>query len=118
MSSRAPVRVSGPLAEFAPDLPEQGFRSTKRSWPPLAAVRSPRGGVSVRSAPGGGSSRDGLSRKYSCPNPGCDKVYRGSRGGWDSHVGSLRIHPSWHPELHDEADRKQRYRLEFPDFFR
>ena len=57
-------------------------------------------------------------RTYPCPIPGCSKVYQGSRGGWDAHVGSLRIHPSWHPELQSEQDRKQTYRTEFPDFFR
>jgi hypothetical protein len=69
-------------------------------------------------APGGVPSREASPRTYSCPIPGCGKMYRGSRGGWDSHVASLRIHPSWHPELQDEADRKQTYRSEFPDFFR
>jgi len=58
------------------------------------------------------------SRIFRCPIVGCDKVYRGSRGGWDGHVGSLRLHPHWHPELTSAADRKRQYEIEFPGFFR
>jgi hypothetical protein len=75
-------------------------------------------GVSSRRSLTKMSSTTDPLRTYSCPIAGCDKVYRGSRGGWDAHVGSLRIHPSWHPELQSEEDRKQMYRTEFPDFFR
>ena len=72
---------------------------------------------SGRFSPKISSTADAL-RTYQCPIPGCGKVYQGSRGGWDAHVGSLRIHPSWHPELQSEEGRKQTYRSEFPDFFR
>jgi hypothetical protein len=75
-------------------------------------------GVSSRRSLTKMSSTTDPLRTYSCPIAGCDKVYRGSRGGWDGHVGSLRIHPSWHPELQSGEDRKQMYRTEFPDFFR
>jgi hypothetical protein len=72
---------------------------------------------SGRSSPKVSSAADALKR-CQCPIPGCGKVYQGSRGGWDAHVGSLRIHPSWHPELQSEEDRKHTYRTEFADFFR
>jgi hypothetical protein len=55
---------------------------------------------------------------YHCPIAGCEKVFRGSRGGWDGHVGSLRLHPEWHPELPQAEERKRRFEIEFPDFFR
>jgi hypothetical protein len=100
------------------DLPERSFGSPQQAWSPLIARGASRGAVPARRAPGGVPSREASPRTYSCPIPGCGKMYRGSRGGWDSHVASLRIHPSWHPELQDEADRKQTYRSEFPDFFR
>ena len=58
----------------------------------------------------------GAARTYRCPIPGCDKVYLGSRGGWDAHVASLRTHASWHPELESAEDRKESYRIQFPEF--
>ena len=61
--------------------------------------------------------RDG-ARAYRCPIAGCDKVFQGSRGGWDGHVGSLRLHPDWHPELQVAEERKRRFETEFPGFFR
>ncbi|MEO8033053.1 MAG: hypothetical protein ABI837_01380 [Acidobacteriota bacterium] len=57
-------------------------------------------------------------RVFRCPIAGCDKVFLGSRGGWDGHVGSLRLHPNWHPELEEAAARKRRFETEFPMFFR
>ena len=58
------------------------------------------------------------AKVYRCPIAGCDKVFQGSRGGWDGHVGSLRLHPEWHPELPQAEERKRRFETEFPDFFR
>ena len=60
----------------------------------------------------------GRARMFRCPIAGCDKVYRGSRGGWDGHVGSIRLHPRWHPELPSGEDRKRQFEVEFPGFFR
>jgi hypothetical protein len=57
-------------------------------------------------------------RVFRCPIAGCDKVFHGSRGGWDGHVGSLRLHPTWHPELEEADARKRRFETEFPMFFR
>lgn len=54
---------------------------------------------------------------YPCPIAGCEKVFHGSRGGWDAHVGSIRAHPHWHPELRDPVARKQRFRAEFAAWF-
>jgi hypothetical protein len=58
------------------------------------------------------------ARVYRCPIAGCDKVFQRSRGGWDGHVGSLRLHPGWHPELREAGERRRRFKTEFPDFFR
>ena len=57
-------------------------------------------------------------RAYRCPIVGCDRVFHGSRGGWDGHVGSLRLHSDWHPELQEPEQRKRRFEIEFPDFFK
>lgn len=57
-------------------------------------------------------------RVFPCPIAGCAKVFRGSRGGWDGHVGSLRLHPNWHPELEEADARRRRFETEFPTFFR
>jgi diadenosine tetraphosphate (Ap4A) HIT family hydrolase len=52
-----------------------------------------------------------------CPIPGCEKIFRSSRSGWDAHVGSLSAHPSWRPELRDAEERRARFRMEFREFF-
>jgi len=56
-------------------------------------------------------------KEYPCPIPGCQKVFNGSRGGWDAHSGSLKKHPEWHPEIDDPEGRKARFRAEFADWF-
>jgi hypothetical protein len=57
------------------------------------------------------------SKTYPCPVPGCSKVFLGSRGGWDGHVGSLQNHPEWEPGLVEARDRRERFRVEFADWF-
>lgn len=52
----------------------------------------------------------------SCPICG-DHVFRRTRGGWDAHVGSLRKHPKWHPDIEDPDERKALFQKEFPSFF-
>lgn len=99
-------------------LAEQRFGNS-----PRARKEQTQNGRSRSTVPSGRSSSKMSStadalRTYPCPIPGCRKVYRGSRGGWDAHVGSLRTHPSWRPELQTDEDRRQAYRTEFPDFFR
>ncbi len=59
----------------------------------------------------------GAGRSFRCPIEGCEKVYEGTRGGWDGHVGSSRIHSHWHPELASAGARKKQFETEFPDFF-
>ena len=54
---------------------------------------------------------------YPCPIPGCEKVFSGSRGGWDAHVGSARAHPEWWPGVDDPEERKRLFRDEFRDWF-
>lgn len=56
-------------------------------------------------------------KAYPCPIPGCNKVFHGSRGGWDGHVGSARLHPSWHPSVTDLAERRARFRAQFGKWF-
>ncbi len=55
---------------------------------------------------------------FPCPIPGCTKVFLGSRGGWDAHVGATAKHPAWRPDLEDAKARKQAFRAAFPSFFR
>lgn len=59
----------------------------------------------------------GVERFHRCPIAGCDKVFRGSRGGWDAHVASIRTHPERQPDLKEPETRKRRFEAEFPDFF-
>ena len=63
----------------------------------------------------GSSSRRGIVHR--CPIPGCEKVFEGSRRGWDSHVASARLHPGWQPEAIDGEDRKRLFREEFGVWF-
>jgi hypothetical protein len=53
-----------------------------------------------------------------CPITTCEWTFKGSRGGWDAHIGSIRKHPHWHPELTAPESRKRQFKLEFPEFFR
>jgi hypothetical protein len=89
-------------------LPEQTFRAEHGGEHRSRASRgSAKRRVEVRGAP----------RTFRCPIEGCEKVYEGTRGGWDGHVGSARIHPRWHPELTSVEARKRHFEIEFPDFF-
>lgn len=54
------------------------------------------------------------TRPYECPIAGCTKVYRSGRSGWDGHIGSLRMHPQWHPEVKNPVERKRLFKQEFP----
>jgi len=58
-----------------------------------------------------------MTRTFSCPIAGCAKIFEGTRGGWDGHIGSLRIHPVWHPEILSAEERKKQFTSEFPGFF-
>ncbi|SDB57512.1 hypothetical protein [Bauldia litoralis] len=98
-------------------LPLRTFSGRER---PLARPKR-----TVRQAAGSGRSVASVlradfgaaNRIFRCPIAGCDKVFQGSRGGWDAHVGSRRLHPGWHPELEEAHDRKRRFEAEFPEFF-
>lgn len=57
------------------------------------------------------------SSAYRCPIPDCEKVFHGSRGGWDAHVGSYRKHRNWHPEIKDSERRKRLFKDEYPQWF-
>jgi hypothetical protein len=58
------------------------------------------------------------SRDFPCPIPGCTKLFHGTRGGWDAHVGSVTRHPDWHPELEDSQARRRQFAIEYPHFLR
>ena len=58
------------------------------------------------------------TKVFSCPIPGCDKVFRDSRGGWDAHIASIKRHPNWHPEATDAEERKRLFKEEYPGWFR
>ncbi len=55
--------------------------------------------------------------RYCCPIPDCSKKFYGSRRGWDAHVASFRMHPEWHSEIRNDAERKRLFRQEFPNWF-
>lgn len=100
-------------------LPYQTFARRGRVRPLVRAAFQTVGSSvePVHQSPNTSVVRDSAN-VYRCPIAGCDKVFRGSRGGWDGHVGSLRLHPKWHPELPQAEERKRRFETDFPDFFR
>ena len=56
-------------------------------------------------------------KEYKCPIIGCDKVFINSRGGWDAHVGALKRHSHWYPEITDKMERKRVFKQDFPEWF-
>ena len=85
----------------------------------IAGVVDPSGGTArtVSGSRGGPVRRADQVVVYRCPIPGCDKVFIGSRGGWDTHVGSVRLHPAWKSSVGDPKMRKRLFREEFGDWF-
>jgi len=61
--------------------------------------------------------QDSDIKRYPCPIPGCSYIFRGTKGGWDAHVVSLRRHPDWHSELTDGTERKDKFRQEYSEWF-
>lgn len=98
-------------------LPQRTFGGPGRLRHPTGKPQAETWNRPAPQAGNGGNERRGR-KIYRCPIPGCDRIFQGSRGGWDGHVGSLRLHPAWHPELQESEVRKRRFEIEFPDFFR
>lgn len=65
-----------------------------------------------------GNPNAATSYNRPCPISACAWMFKGSRGGWDAHIGSIRKYPQWHPELTAPESRKKQFKLEFPEFFR
>jgi hypothetical protein len=63
------------------------------------------------------SGHAGSGSEFRCPIPQCAKVFIGSRGGWDGHVGASRMHPNWQPHVKDHRERLKVFRAEYPEFF-
>jgi hypothetical protein len=86
------------------ELRERRFRSEPSSRPASRVSRASR-------------TIEAPSPVLRCPIPGCVKEWPNRRGGWDGHVGSLKNHPSWHPDVLHAAERRRLFALEFPEFF-
>lgn len=90
-------------------LREQAFtRPAPKVRPPTSRPRATKAPATASIARSGSDHR--------CPIPGCSKVFRGSHGGWNAHVASLKTHAGWHPELRDGEQRKERFRQEYLRF--
>lgn len=99
-------------------LPEVAFRATVappafRQGPPHVPAVSSRAPLRTVVA----TSRATTDRQIACPIPGCSKVFIGTRGGWDGHVGAVRLHPTWRPEVSEPELRRHLFKVEFPEFF-
>ncbi len=53
-------------------------------------------------------------RDYPCPVPGCTKVFHGTRGGWDAHVASWRMHPHLAPGRHRRRRTQEAFQERVP----
>jgi hypothetical protein len=95
------------------ELPESAFRPDRSSGQMLGRALPRR-----ESKPADERTSDSTGVRFACPIPGCSKVFVGSRGGWDGHVGAVRQHPSWHAEIGDAETRRDLFRREFQTFFR
>jgi hypothetical protein len=58
------------------------------------------------------------AKSFPCPIDGCEKIFQKTRGGWDAHVGSLKQHPQWYPEVIEPMQRTELFRREFTDWFK
>ncbi len=102
--------LAGPVD---PAPPSRRFR-----MPPSAQTQGPRRDALRRASPPAANDTPlPKGTEYRCPIPQCDKVFRGSRGGWDAHVASTTKHPVWHPDVVDGKKRKDLFRREYPDWF-
>lgn len=93
-----PIAEGGVLLTSAIDFEQRGENLKGRELDRLIERRDP--------VPGG----------RQCPIPGCDKIFKRGRSGWDAHVGSAKTHPQWCPEILDPKDRKNHFKQEFSDW--
>jgi hypothetical protein len=103
-----------PLAEAADGVAEGGMLLSSNVAPGGRRNRSVRRGAAVSSHSPIPSPASGKT----CPIVGCGRTFAQGRSGWDGHVGSLRLHPSWHPTLTDPDERRARFREEFSEWLR
>lgn len=61
--------------------------------------------------------QNGTVHEYPCPIAGCPQVFYGTRGGWDGHVGSPRMHPDWHPGVTDSEERRRLFKQDYAAWF-
>lgn len=104
-------KSEGAMLLAGPVNPCSGIRKLK-SW-----VKNQKIDISQFCAVIENNTPDNEERKYSCPIPGCQKVFRGSRSGWDAHIASPRKHPAWNPEVSDGEERKNLFKREYNDWF-
>jgi hypothetical protein len=104
--------------EFEDPVAEGGILGTGAINFDLAEACFPSaGGSAGPRATRNAGQRAAAAPTHACPIPGCSKQFVGGRGGWDSHAGSLRNHPNWHPDVTPHGDRVELFRTEFPSFF-
>ena len=89
------------------------FAPVRRPIQPVESINRP----VVRSAPPSHPAASTGKAVYTCPIPGCSKVFTNTRGGWDAHVASLRQHPDWYPGITDPDHRKRLFRTEYGSWF-
>jgi hypothetical protein len=106
------VRSSGELEEG----PMASLQVDRRLQEALSEIAGA-GRDAVNGRPANRAAR-GSVVELACPIPGCTHVFKSGRGGWDAHVASRKVHPSWMPSESDGQRRKELFRRAFPTFFK
>jgi hypothetical protein len=102
------------------DATRKRFRTSPVGWRSSSSASA-----KARAPQGGADDLDPIQRSppitrnqaYRCPIPECSHLFKVARLGWDAHVGSLRLHPDWYPNVHDPEERKRLFRRDFAAFF-
>jgi hypothetical protein len=92
-------------------------RSSSGPVQPDLRSETPGGPTAKQRLRGSQQPRDRQQTYYECPIPSCEKVFHGSRSGWDAHVEYLHIHLNWYPAISGRVERKAKFREEYADWF-
>lgn len=96
----------------SPNLVWSGPAINGGTWRDRLARRKPRRGEPEEGRP---------SKRMWSEERGSSKFWRkqfaNGRSGWDGHVGSIRTHPNWYPEVEEAEARKRLFMQEHSDWF-
>ena len=107
--------AEGSMLLAGPVDPSRRGRSLR--VPPSRRAEMPPRPKTLTPSPSNRRDAPDCSAVYLCPIPKCDRVFHGSRAGWDAHVASRAKHPDWHANIADGTDRKRLFKQQYRDWF-